>query len=75
MTYEELQKASDEIFLMINKCYDIHEQCGSTLLLQIIDDLKKQLKVLYQDMQKHRLLHRAIKENAKWKKLQKNKSS
>jgi hypothetical protein len=75
MTYDELTKASDEIFMMINKCYDLHEKCGSTLLLEIADDLKKQLKVLYNQMQQHRLLDRAIKENLKWKKLTKNKSS
>jgi hypothetical protein len=75
MTYEETKKASDEIFLMINKCYDLHELCGSTLLLEIADDLKKQLKVLYEDLRKHRLLDRVIKENVRWKKLLKNKSS
>jgi len=75
MTYDELTKASDDIFMMINKCYDLHEKCGSTLLLEIADDLKKQLKVLYNQMQQHRLLDRAIKENLKWKKLTKNKSS
>ena len=75
MTYEETKKASDEIFLMINKCYDLHELCGSTLLLEIADDLKKQLKVLYENLRKHRVLDRAIKENVKWKKLPKNKSS
>lgn len=75
MTYEETKKVSDEVFLMINKCYDLHEICGSTLLLEIADDLRKQLRSLYAELHKHRLLDKALEGNKKWKILPKNKSS
>jgi len=62
MKYEEAKRHANEIFLMINKCYDIHEECGSTLLLEIADDLKKQLRYFYDIMRKHRLLDKSSQE-------------
>lgn len=62
MKYEEAKKYANEVFLMINKCYDLHEACGSTLLLEIADDLKRQLKVFHEELRKHRLLDKSLQE-------------